>query len=111
MGRAGKFYLGDWINFYECGDSTESFIENIFADDPFGRMKFLRHNDYMDRSRLIDQSKRSEVDFPVLKTIDYSDWTIVVADNKIIVYDILYDTFIVDPETGMATRNPAYHLR
>ena len=55
-------------------------------------MKFLRHNDYMDRSRLIDQSKRSEVDFPVLKTIDYSDWTIVVADNKIIVYDILYDT-------------------
>ena len=67
-------------------------------------MKFLRHNDYMDRSRLIDQSKRSEVDCPVLKTIDYSDWTIVVADNKIIVNDILYDTFIVDPETGMATR-------
>ena len=142
IGRTGKFYLGDWINFYECGDSTDSFIENIFADDPFGRMKFLRHNDYMDRSRLIDQSKRSEVDFPVLKTIDYSDWTIVVydviwernmlcydaegnviwrvhgskigsllirsaeltADNKIIVHDILYDTFIVDPETGMATR-------
>lgn len=77
-----------------------------------------------------------------MKTIDYSDWTIVVydviwernmlcydaegnviwrvhgskigsllirsaeltADNKIIVHDILYDTFIVDPETGMATR-------
>ena len=142
IGRTGKFYLGDWINFYECGDSSDSFIENIFADEPFGRMKLLRHNDYMDRSRLIDQSKRSEVDFPVLKTIDYSDWTIVVydviwernmlcydaegnviwrvhsskigsllirsaeltADNKIIVHDILNDTFIVDPETGMATR-------
>ena len=142
IGRTGKFYLGDWINFYECGDSSDSFIENIFADEPFGRLKLLRHNDYMDRSRLIDQSRRSDVDFPVLKTIDYSDWTIAVydviwernmlcydaegnviwrvhsskigsllirsaeltADNKIIVHDILNDTFIVDPETGMATR-------
>ena len=28
----------------------------------------------------------------------------LTADNKIIVHDILNDTFIVDPETGMATR-------
>lgn len=142
IGRKGKFYLGDWINFYEGGDSTKTFIENIFADDPFGRMKLLYHNDYMDRARLIDQSKRSEVDFPVLKTIGYFDRTIVVYeviwernmlcydadgnvlwrvhgsnigsllirsaeltdDNKIIVHDILNDTFIVDPETGSATR-------
>ncbi len=142
IGRKGKFYLGDWINFYECGDSTEAFIENIFADDPFGRMKRLYHNDYMDRAKWVDQCKMSEVAFPVMKTIDYLDRTIVVyeviwernmlcydadgnvlwrvhgsnigsllirsakltEDNKIIVHDILDDTFIVDPETGLATR-------
>ena len=142
IGSKGKFYLGDWINFYECGDSTDSLIEKLFADDPFNHMNLLHHNDYMDRSRMVEQCKRSEVDFPVMKTIDYMDWTIIVYeviwernmicydadgevvwrvhgsnigsllirsakltdDNKIIVHDILNDTFIVDPETGLTTR-------
>ena len=34
IGEKGKYYIADWKNLYECGESIDSFLENIFSDVP-----------------------------------------------------------------------------
>ena len=34
IGEKGKYYIADWKNLYECAESIDSFLENIFSDDP-----------------------------------------------------------------------------
>ncbi|MBQ8982207.1 MAG: SUKH-3 domain-containing protein [Lachnospiraceae bacterium] len=34
IGKKGKYYIADWKDMYECGNSVDSFIHNIFMDAP-----------------------------------------------------------------------------
>ena len=34
IGEKGKYYIADWKNLYECGESIDSFLKNIFSDAP-----------------------------------------------------------------------------
>ncbi|MBQ8018452.1 MAG: SUKH-3 domain-containing protein [Methanobrevibacter sp.] len=34
VGKNGKYYIADWKNLYECGNSINSFMKNIFLDNP-----------------------------------------------------------------------------
>lgn len=35
VGKKGKYYIATWKELFECGDSFQSFIENITSDIPF----------------------------------------------------------------------------
>ena len=34
IGRKGTFYIADWMNLYKCAESSVSFFENVFSDEP-----------------------------------------------------------------------------